>query len=572
MNTQNSQIFKKLSLLCLFTLFCSYSHSQGIGDTNPYIGRTIDKIKISFTNPLDDNEDNKRISNKIQNDLDLYPGIKYNRNWLDYLLSKINQNPKVAKFSYNVSADISGGVILTIQITIRKPDTDKSEKTKTSLPLLYAKGGSFFRLRAEALAMHYSNINAWYGQPVAMLNGNPLVEGMPAGKGYEDWIEGFAHIGVSGITPLSKNIDIYGAISAIVSNSVGNELFTDKSRTYLGIEDAFVGIITGKKYKNGSRFLADFSLGRQRFTLGDGFLLINTAANGSNRAALQSNPRWSGDFVAKASFRYNTNLLQFFVVDPDELDIIDSKTQIFGVNAQTQLSNSLKVGLSYLNVFNSNFNYFTPNDTFSREGLNVYNARFKWQPKLPLVSGPFIAGEAAIQSNPNFDMAALGYYGEVGYNFTNLPWKPSLSYRYANFSGDDINTNRYERWDPLFSGGTGEQWVQGFNHFKVVQNSNNITHKLQLRLRPLKRLELLPQFWIFRADSFTNLGGNPALSFIEDKDYGTETNMTFKVFVSRKLYLQGHIAATFPGRAVKKALNMDTSNWWSTMLFIRYAL
>jgi hypothetical protein len=550
-------------------------HGQGIGDTSPYTGRTIDEIKISFTNPMDNYEDNQRISNKIQNDLDLYPGIRYNRNWLDYLLSKINQNPRVANFSYSISADNSGGVVLSIQVTIREPGspgTDKSGKSKTSLPLLYDKGGSFFRLRADLLAMHYSNTNAWYGQPDAMLNGNPLVEGVPAGKGYADWIEGFAHIGVSGIAPLGRNIDVYGAISTIVSNSVGDELFTDASRTYLGIEDAFVGIITGKKYENGSRFLANFSLGRQRFTLGDGFLLINTASNGANRAALQSNPRWSGDFVAKASFSYNTNLLQFFVVDPDELGLIDSGTQIFGVNTQTQLSNSLKVGLSYLNVFNSSFNYFTPDNSFSREGLNVYNARFKWQPKSPLASGPFVAGEAAIQRSPNFDMSALGYYGEVGYNFINLPWKPSLSYRYANFSGDDENTNRFERWDPLFSGGNGEQWVQGFNHFKVVQNTNNITHKIQLRLRPLKRLELLPQFWIFRAASLTNLGGNPALSFIQDKDYGSETNMTFKVFVSRKIYLQGHIAATFPGKAVKRALNHNTSNWWSTMLFIRYSL
>ena len=51
----------------------------------------------------------------------------------------------------------------------------------------------------------------------------------------------------------------------------------------------------------------------------------------------------------------------------------------------------------------------------------------------------------------------------------------------ARFTGDDPGTDTYERWDPMLSGGTGEQWVQGASHFKVVQDSNVIAHRVQAR-------------------------------------------------------------------------------------------
>ncbi len=34
-----------------------------------------------------------------------------------------------------------------------------------------------------------------------MLAGNPLVKGTPAGSGYSDWVEGYVHYGLYGITP-----------------------------------------------------------------------------------------------------------------------------------------------------------------------------------------------------------------------------------------------------------------------------------------------------------------------------------------------------------------------------------
>lgn len=42
------------------------------------------------------------------------------------------------------------------------------------------------RFKLDALGLYYANNNAWYGRPDLMLNGNPLVEGRPACRGYDD--------------------------------------------------------------------------------------------------------------------------------------------------------------------------------------------------------------------------------------------------------------------------------------------------------------------------------------------------------------------------------------------------
>lgn len=226
---------------------------------------------------------------------------------------------------------------------------------------------------------------------------------------------------------------------------------------------------------------------------------------------------------------------------------------------------------TFLYVPESTFTYFTTTGSFARKGLEVYDARLRWQPNPAGVPGPFLAAEAGFQRNAYFDMAAYGFYGEAGWSFADATWSPTLSYRYAEFSGDDPATERFERWDPLLSGGNGEQWVEGINHFKVFQNSNLIAHRIQLRLRPTPKIELVPQIWLFRAPSTTNLGGNPALSFLGSKDLGFEVNVTAKYFMSPKAFLQAHVAATFPGKAVDLALAGDAAPWVSTMLFLRVA-
>jgi hypothetical protein len=550
--------------------------AQSSTPSDPFTGTEIEEVRIQIVNPSPDTALNDRVTDTVRRRIALFPGGRYSADRANFALSQARRVPDVAALSHDIGFGNRGGLVLTVNVTLSEAaaaGTPRGGLAKSEgFPVLLDREGTHIRAKVEAMALYYANNNAWFGRPDLMLQGNPLVSGTPAGRGYEDWVEGYIHTGLSGITPVTDNLYVYGAGSVMATASAGQELFTDETRFHLAVEDAYAGFIVGTTTAAGNRYGLNVSAGRQRFTLANGFLIANTAANGQDRAALQANARWAADMTAQAQFFWNENKLEAFYVDPDELPILDTKTQIVGLNLELKPANGLLIGTSWLTVPRSSFNYFGPQGLAGqREGLELWDVRFTWSPAKPGASGPFFGGEFAQQTNRNFPMRARAGYGEFGWSFPRAPWSPSFSYRLGIFSGDDPATTRFERWDPLLSGGNGEQWVQGANMFKVVQDSNSVAHRFQARLRPNPKMELVPQLWIFRADSKANIGGNPALQFLSSKDYGTEVNTTAKFFVSRNIYVHGHIAYTMPGEAIRSALGRDASDWLSAMAFIRYA-
>lgn len=555
-----------LALACLVP--APEALAQGVVDAGMY--ERVHRVEVVLTNPSGDAERDRRVVDRVRTAIGVFPGERYSRESLDYSAARTRRIADVASVVIDTAPGETGDAVVTVNVTQRGEGV--AAETKPTFPVLVDRGGTFVKAKVDGFLLYYGNGNAWYGRPDQMLAGNPLVVGTPSGKGYEDWIEAYAQIGLYGITPINDAVSVYGGVSTMATVSFGQELFTDKSRSYAAVEDAYIGVVGGRTDDAGNRLTVNASAGRMRYTLGDGMLIVNTAANGDNRAALQANARWSADFVGQLQVRYNDTRVDLFRVDPDEIPKLDSRTVIDGINVESELRPGLTVGAAYLRVPRSTAGYFLPDGTrLERDGLRVYDLRARWQPRTAGAPGWFFATEIAKQEHADFAMRATAYQSEVGYAFTDVRWAPTVSYRYSHFSGDDPNTDRYERWDPLLSGGTGEQWVQGANHFKVVQDSNAIAHRLQLRIRPHAKLELVPQAWLFRADSRLNLGGNPALSFLQDDDYGSELNITAKVFWSRNLYLHGHVAVTFPGEAVKRALGGTQRDWWSTMVFARYA-
>ena len=553
--------------------------AQGYGSAEGYFSLPVATVSVTIENPTNDQAFNDRITDTVRKSLGFYPGEPLKEDLAAFAIARARRNPDIADIGYTYALGVSGGLDVAFTIKLRDgaaPDTGRGyllTKNAADLPVLYDKNGTFVRAKLEALSLYYANNNAWYGNPGLMLAGNPLVQGNPAGAGYHDWLEGYVHYGLYGITPLNDSVYLYGGLSAISSGSVGQELFTDRTRGYTNFEDAYAGIVAGTTDDKGNRLAFNLSAGRQRFTLANAFLIANTAANGEERAALQANARWAADFLALAQVSYNDTKLEVFYLDPDELPLLDSKTKYIGVNMETHPVSGLMLGASYLHVPESSASYFGPlgAPVGTREGLNVFDARFTYSPSPANVAGAFFGGELALQTHSEIDMLAKAAYVEAGYRMPQAPWSPTVSYRLSYFSGDDSDTATYERWDPMLSGGNGEQWVQGANHFKVVQDSNVIAHRIQASFRPLPKVELVPQLWLFRADSTTNVGGNPALSFMSGKEYGVEANLTVKWFPSRNWYVHGHVAYTVAGDAVNDALGGNAKDWLSAMMFVRYA-
>lgn len=496
---------------------------------------------------------------------------------LNYFLSRVRNLPFVRDAMLYVGIPDNGGVSLLVTVELEKEETTAGKQMNVfkdihDFPVIYSDHHSFLTTRFSASEMAYSNNNAWFAQPEPLLTGNPLVDG-PPGKGYTGWLEGFVMGGLYGITRLSswQNLHLYGGASYIVSFSAGRELFTDKSRFHGEVEDAFAGIVGGKRINNEHDYSYNILYGRKQFVLGNGWLIINTSMNGEERAALQLNPRWAARSLLQTGFRYDKLVFQFFRLKPNELPLFYSHTILNGWNLEWGNNARVQLGASFLNVPRSEVHYYMPDGTVhERKGLRVYNLRLYGNPPSG-EPGLFYKTEVGYQTNAHFPMRAYAGYAQLGWNFAKTRGKPALSYRFAYFSGDNPDTETYERWDALYTGGTGDQWVQGSNMYKIVQNSNEMTHLLQLVYSPVPKIQAVTQLWSFIAPQTNNLGGNPGLSVMKSHYYGTELNLTVKYFHSRRWYFHLNTALTFPGNAIRDIVP-DTKSWFCLMAFVRYSL
>lgn len=565
-----------LLLFCVF-LCSGRIKAQSNNAVSIFEGERIQSVLFHYENIPPDTARYIRQMQEVENTFLVYPYTHFNQVMTDYYLSQIRNLPFVETAQADITSLGEGGIGLTVQVVFSvSPEGGKKVtnlfKDIHAFPVIYAHEGSFLTFRASASEMAYSNNNAWFACPEPLLKGNPLAD-QPAGKGYTGWGEGFVMGGIYGIAPVlpKLNLHVYGGTNYIVSFNAGRELFTDRSRFYGHVNDAFVGVVGGDHTPGGHEYSYNFLFGRKQYILGNGWMITNTAMNGEERSALQLNPRRAARRLFQAGGRLDKLVFQFFSLKPDELRILDSHTILNGLNMEWSNNDRIQAGASFLYSPRSDLRYYLPDGTVhTRQGLRVYNLRLFGNPALNR-PGLFYKSEFGYQTNRHFAMKAYAWYARIGWNFAHVSGQPALSYRFAYFSGDNPDTPAYERWDALYTGGNGEQWVQGSNMYKIVQNSNEMTHLLQLVYTPWTKWQTVTQLWSFIAPQKNNLGGNPALSTLPARYYGTELNLTVKYFHSRRWYFHFNTALTFPGKAIREAVP-DTRPWFCLMGFVQYTL
>lgn len=547
------------------------------------IGFPIASVRVVLTNAPAETQTAQTYRQQITNAFALSGGDNFSTVFAETGIDRVRQLPFVTQAEYRVfEAESAGQVVVVVGATIGAPTTHTPAQPSgvwvtgnlREFPNLYTSDRAKIVGILNGGVSNFLNTNTWFGRSDVFTQGNPLALD-PAGKGTYNWQDFYFEPGIGGITQLGQSpLYAFGSASFIGAATLTPDLFRSDTRFFARLEKLSGGLLYGYRKDANNRFGIVLSGGRQPYGISDGFIFAQQsgAANGDIRAALLSNPRTAFQNTAFAKVRLNHFLLEGFFLDPDELDVLDSGTQLVGANLDYNDNKTIAAGFTYAQVTYSRFSYFTPTgQALPREGLNVFYPRLRLTNPFGL-NGLWARAEYVHQSNANFQMAANAWFGWIGYTVPNLSWKPTISYRYGFFSGDNPRTAAFERFDPLFSGGSPDAWIQGPSLVKVYQNSNLISHRLELKVRPAQNYEISLQYIHLIADTTNNLGSAPALSLLQSQEIGQELWLSQKWNISRNLLLVNTASIAFPGAALQRAVAENPSPWFflqlSLLLFI----
>ena len=406
----------------------------------------------------------------------------------------------------------------------------------------------------------YSDGNAWFGKPGLFLNPEGYLPGART-----TWTEGSLEIGGGfaaqwGDSPLYA----FGALTGMKSWTIGEDIFRNDDRDFDAIEKAYAGLLfAGRESRN----YAKLGVGRQTFTLNDGFLvnMVRGSVNAGDRGASYLGPRLASEFSVLADGRFGPWGFHLFYIDPSELDGSDTETTFLGGNIRYRVNDDLSLDGTLMTIPTSTTDHITAdNRALPREGLNTAAAHLLW--KNLGAEGIFLEGELGHQWHPGHDMSAWAGYATIGYIARQAKWTPSISYRYAAFSGDDPDTGTFERWDPLLSTGLGI-WLQGVSFGKVVSNSNLGTHRIQLNVVPVETLNVTFDYHKLAVPEADDVNANRVPGALSSSSLGQEFTLSARWAINRTLYLQGIASYAVPGEALQ---HIGADENWSTLQLSLY--
>ncbi|MCE2921324.1 MAG: alginate export family protein [Roseomonas sp.] len=498
-------------------------------------------------------------------------GSTFNAVVADAALGRVRALPGLRDAAYHLTFQPATGTLRLVLLL--SPGTPGTEAPKGILagqgiegfPTLWRDDRSLLRFTLNGGLGAFSDSNPWFGQPLAFTQRNPLVQNPALGAqtgSRASWFESYVEYGIGGATRIvSSDFYVYGAVSSVAVQATGQDIFRGDTRTSNSLEKLYAGVIYAPQDQD---LRVNASVGRQNFTLNDGFLIAQYGAqwNAGPRPGIYLAPRTTHDMAAITTIRTGKWLATGFWLDPNEYEPLESRTQVVGGNLRYNATQSFYTDVTALYVPNSNATYYLPSGSaLGREGLRTIAGHVRWA-DAAIVPGLWLEGELAHQSNENFPMSAWAGYSTAGYLARNLPWTPSLSYRYASFSGDNPATSRYERFDTLYSGGLNE-WLQGITVNKALNQSNRTTHRVRFNVTPSEATNLTLDWFLHRAEQLNNRGGNPALAQLGSHDLGQEWQFVLRTPLSRGLYFVGVASVALPGEAIRQAAGGATRPWSS---------
>ncbi|MEQ8662888.1 MAG: hypothetical protein RLW62_18905, partial [Gammaproteobacteria bacterium] len=238
---------------------------------------------------------------------------------------------------------------------------------------------------------------------------------------------------------LPETQHLYGGFSFVAATTtLDGELSGQVARAgdqAFDTDHAYVGWAGGR---------VDLSFGAQEFTVGDGFII----GDGNFNQGGEDGQYWTGAFLAwrnSAVLRVNT--------EPVRLDAFWLRTdgdfrdgRVAGVNLETVDLGAGTFGAMYVEVLQGN--------AFNLDGIEAWNLRGA-NVRLPGLPAFELFGEWVLQKGEDRQAGgrandAVGWYLEGQYSFAGLPWTPRVNYRFARFSGDELDTPANEEYRGMY--------------------------------------------------------------------------------------------------------------------------
>ena len=391
--------------------------------------------------------------------------------------------------------------------------------------------------------------NSYYNNPK---------ENVPENLG-DRWFEGYVKPATSALYTTTSSGEIYGKLSAVGERTYGSIPGPlGQNISSFAPEDMYIGWRSGTSIDLGENVL-DFSVGRQQYRLGHGFLLWDGSAEGGSRGGYWTNARKAFQMAAVGRFKPGPHTVETFYLDKDELAEANSGSRLWGTNYEFTIGKTTTLGATYMKWFAHK--EIKPD----RNHMDVYNVRAYSSP-IPQVPDLSFEFEYAAERNASLlDSNAWTLQG--AYEVKAVAWKPKVTYRYAFFQGDDPATPRHENFDPLFLGFSdwGTWWQGEIAGEYFLANSNLISHLIRAHVTPSDAIGAGVLLFKFRLDQPASFAPG-----VTDRNVAFETDGYVDWKVNHNFTLSFVAAFANPQLAVQQATGR-TKNIVYGMAYIGYS-
>ncbi len=344
----------------------------------------------------------------------------------------------------------------------------------------------------------------------------------------------------------------FGKLSVVATGTFGEDAsglttgLDDPSEVTL--EQANVGWKVDDLFSGLENDTFTVSMGHQDYRIGSGLLIVDGTSDGGERGGWYLGMRKVFQETLLLSLKTDQMLLEAFHVanQPREGGV---EGEADGINAEHSFGEAGRVGFSWIEA---------DAPALLADSLTTLSARLDITPE----SGLGFGAEWVDQSSDEIE--ANGGFAQVSFTPAKMGWSPTFSYRFATFSGDDVNTGTDEGFRGLAYGYTDYgTWFQGeISGNYPLANGNLQSHMLRAKMTPNEAVTLNVFYFQFSFNEPESFG-------VTAEDWGDEFNVMVDWAATDAWYLIGTFGYLIPGDAAKQATG-GSDDWTSMMFYAQY--